>query len=106
MPGDVVSTAVFGCKFRRNLAARLAAKVFMLQERQGSNCHGVLGKTPLDVYCFKVSYCVCMQHFPLQRLEMQLLADKEMRTAIDETCRKTKDISLMDKENYGIESIV
>ena len=106
VPGIVVSTAMFGCKSRRNLAARLADKVFTPQERQGSNCRGVLGKTPLDVYRVKAIYSVCMQHFPLQRLETQLMADKEMRTAIDETCKKTKDISLMDKENYGIGSLV
>ena len=59
-----------------------------------------------DAYCVKAIYCVCMQYFPLQRLETQFLADKEMRTAIDETCRKTKDISLMDKENCGIGSLL
>ena len=90
MPADVVATAVFGCRSRRNLAARLAAKVFTVRERQASNCHGVMGKTPLDIFRVKAIYAVSMHHFPLQRLEMKVIADKEMRTAIDEVCRKTK----------------
>ena len=98
VPTDVVATVLFGCKSRRNLAARLAAKIFSLQERQGSNCRGVLGKTPLDVFRVKAIYAVCMHHFPLQRLETQLMADKEMRTAIDEVCRKTKCLPT-DREN-------
>ena len=39
VPADVVATALFGCRSRRNLAARLAAKVFTVRERQASNCH-------------------------------------------------------------------
>ncbi len=97
---------MFGCKSRRNLAARLAAKIFSVQERQGSNCRGVLGKTPLDVCRVKAIYSVCMQNFPLQRLETQMLADKEMRNAIDELCRKTKTSLLVEGENYGVGSLV
>ena len=50
----------------------------------------MLGKKALDVYKVKAIYAACMQHFPLQCLETQLMVDKEMRTAIDEVCRKTK----------------
>ena len=90
VPADVVATALFGCRSRRNLAARLAAKVFTVQERQASNCRGVMGKTPLDVFRVKAINAASMYHFALQRLETQVVADKEMRTAIDEVCRKAK----------------
>ena len=50
----------------------------------------MMGKTPLDVFRVKAIYAASMHHFPLQRLETQVVADKEMRTAIDEVCRKTK----------------
>ena len=72
MPPDFISTALYGCKSRRNLAASLAAKLFSVEERSGSNCRGVLGKSPLDVNRVKAINCVCMQHSPLQRLETQL----------------------------------
>ena len=90
VPADVVATSLFGCRSTQNLAARLAAKIFTVRERQASNCRGVMEKTPLDVFRVKAIYAVSMHHFPLQRLETQVIADKEMRTAIDEVCRKTK----------------
>ena len=46
VPPDVVSIVLFGCKSRRNLAACLAAKIFSVQERQGSNCSGCWGRCP------------------------------------------------------------
>ena len=98
VPPDIVGVVLLGCKSRRNLAARLASRIFSANERCGSNCRGVLGKTPLDVNRVKAIYSICMQHFPLQRLETQLAADKEMRTAIDEICRKTK--IPRETENY------
>ena len=70
----------------------LAAKVFTVWERQASNCRGVMGKTPLDVFRVKAIFAASMHHFPLQHLETQVIADKEMRTAIDEVCRKTKSL--------------
>ena len=54
--------------------------------RAGSNCHGKQGKTVLDREKLKA----CMHYFPLQHLETQIMADKEMRNAVDEVCRKTK----------------
>lgn len=94
---DVVATVLFGCRSKQNLAARLAAKIFTVEERQSSNCRGVLGKTPLDVFCVKGIYTVCMHHLPLQRLETKVMADKEMRTAIDKVCRKTKHLPTLEK---------
>ena len=88
--GDVLNMVLQGCRSRRNLAARLAAKTYTLHERAASNCRGVQGKTALDKEKLKVIFTTCMQHFPLQRLETQVMADKEMRNAVDEVCRKTK----------------
>ena len=83
VPGDVVSIATFGCKSRRNLAACLAAKVFTPQERQlgraGLELSQGAGKNALECLPCK-GHLLCLHAaFPLQRLEMQLLADKEMR---------------------------
>ena len=100
MPPDVVSSVILECKSRRNMAARLAGKLFNVHERCRSNCRGVLGKTALDVHRVKAIFSTCMQHFSLQHLETQVLADKEMRTAIDELCRKTKTSHAVDRGNY------
>ena len=102
VPPDIVGVVLIGCKSRRNLAARLASRIFSANERCGSNCRGVLGKTPLDVNRVKAIYSICMQHFPLQHLETQLAADKEMRTTIDELCQKTKITIPRETENYII----
>ena len=48
MAGDVVNLALQSCRPRRNLVARLAAKLYTLRERAGSNCRGKEGKTALD----------------------------------------------------------
>ena len=41
----------------------------------------------------------CMQQFSLQRLEMQLHADREMQNAVDEVCRKNKTTAAAEPEN-------
>ena len=84
--GDVVNLALQDCHSRSNLAARLVAQMYTLCERAGSNCHGKQGKTVLDGERLKA----CMHYFPLQHLETQIMADTEMRNAVDEVCRKTK----------------
>ena len=64
--------------------------MYTLRERAGSNCSGKQGKSALDGEKLKAIFATCMHHFPLQRLETQLMADKKMRNAVDEVCRKTK----------------
>ena len=64
--------------------------MYTLRERAGSNCHGKQGKAALDGEKLKAIFATCMHHFPVQRLETQLMADKEMHNAVDEVCRKTK----------------
>ena len=98
--GDVVNLALQSCHSRRNLAAWLAAKVYTLRKRAGSNCRGKQGKTALDVEKLKTIFTTCMQHFLLLRLETQLMAHKEMRNAVDEVCRKTKMAS--EAENSSL----
>ena len=75
---DIVNLALQGCRSRRNLAARLAAKLYTLRERTGSNCRGKQGRTALDQGKLKAIFSAYMQYFPLQCLETQLIADKEM----------------------------
>ena len=88
--GDIVNLVLHGYRSRRNLAARLAAKMYTLCERASSNCRGKQGKAALDGEKLKASFATCMHHFPLQHLESQIMADKEMCNAVDEVCRKIK----------------
>jgi len=90
IPAKDVSSALPACRSHRNLAARLAAKVFSPQQRLGSNYRGVLGKKALNGPNVKAIFNACMQHFPLQRIESKSSSEKEMRNAIDEVCRETK----------------
>ena len=81
------------CRFHRNLAAMLTAKMVSPQQHFGSNCRGVLGKKALNVPKLKAIYNACMQHFPLQHFPLQRLKSasaSEMRNPIDEVCHKTK----------------
>ena len=90
MPRDILETVTHGCRSRRNLAARLAGKLFSLCKRAGSNCRGVLRKNALNSHKVSGIYSVCMEHFPLQCLETRFSAEKGMRNVIDEACRRTK----------------
>ena len=96
---DVMTLALQSCRSRRNLAGRLAARVFTMREKMSSNCRGKQGKSPLDQGKLLTIFTVCMQHFPLQRLETQQSADKDMRNAVDEVCRKTRTIAAAEPEN-------
>ena len=85
-----VEYCIATCKSRRNLAARLAMRIFSLQERFGSNCRGVGGKRALNVFKTRAIFNTGLQHYPLQGLETNFSAEREMRNAVDEVCRKTR----------------
>lgn len=38
-------------------------------------------------------------HFPLERLEMKAVAEKDMRNVVDEVCRKAKTVAAAETEN-------
>ena len=57
------------------------------------------GKTVSDQEKLKGIFTSCMQPFPLQRLETQLNADKEMRNAVDKVCWKSKTTAAAEPEN-------
>ena len=90
IPPALVVSCLHGCKSRRNLAGRLAAQIFPAEERKLSNVRSALGKKRLDPLKVNAIFTVCLQKFPLDRLETRLLVGKDMRNAVDETCRKTK----------------
>ena len=94
---DVVQ-CLAACKSRRNLAARLANKLFTTEEKFGSNCRGACGKTALNYLKVKAIFATCSKHYPLDRLETGATAEREMRNAIDEVCRKTK--APVNNENF------
>ena len=87
-----MTVALQSCWSRRNLAGRLAARVFTMREKMGSNCRGKQGKLPLD-------QGKLLPIFPLQQLETQQSADKDMRNAVDEVCRKTRTTAAAEPEN-------
>ena len=85
-----VNQYLASCKSRRNLAARLANKLFTTQEKASSNCRGVCGKTALNCLKVKAIFSTCIKHYPLDRLETGTTAEKEMRNTIEDVCRKIK----------------
>lgn len=38
-------------------------------------------------------FSTCLQHYPLEQLETRTVAEKDMRNAVDEVCRKTKIVT-------------
>ena len=86
------------CKSRRNLAARLANKLFTTEEKFGSNCGGACGKTALNYLKVQAIFATCCKHYPLDRLETGTTAEREMHNVIDEVCRKTK--APVNNENF------
>lgn len=67
-PPNAVNSALQACRSRRNLAARLAAKIFAVPERSGRNCRCVVGKKAVDIFKVKAIYDACMQQFPCRVL--------------------------------------
>ncbi len=86
------------CKSRRNLSARLANKLFTMEEMFGSNCRGACGKTALNYFKVQAMFATCSKHYPLDWLEKGATAERKMRNMIDEVCRKTK--APMNNENF------
>ena len=94
---DVVQ-CLAACKSRRNLAARLANKLFTTEEKFRSNCRGTCGKTALNYLKVQAIFATCSKHYPLDRLETGTTAEREMHNVIDEVCRKTK--APVNNENF------
>lgn len=92
IPQEYVAQGVVCCRSRRNLARRLAMNIFSLEEKIGSNCRGVRGKRALNVIKVRAIYSTCLQQYPLEGLDTDFFAEKEMKTAIDEVCRKAKPV--------------
>ena len=91
IPESTIYSCLIACKSRRKLVSRLATQVFTVEERTTSNSRGLCGKKALDPSKLKAIHEVAVKNYPLERLETRASAEKEMRTAIDEACRKTKN---------------
>lgn len=48
-----------------------------IAQRRVSNCSGVLGKRPLNAAAVKAIYATCLEKFPLNWLESNVLAEKK-----------------------------
>ena len=93
IPESTIYSCLIACKSRRNLASRLATQVFTVEKTTTSNSRGLCGKKALDPSKLKAIHEVAVKNYPLERLETKASTEKEMRTAIDEACRKTKNSS-------------
>ena len=69
--------------------ACLTKTLFSEQEKLPSNLCGICGKKALNCFKLKAVHSTCLKHYPLEKLETVAVAEKEMRNAIDEVCRKT-----------------
>ena len=88
LPEELVLECLQSCKTLRNLAARLSARVFTDAERIVSNCRGMVGKKALNQLKVRAIFGTYIQKYPLERMETVAGAEKEMRTAIEQGCRK------------------
>ena len=64
--------------------------MFLAEERICSNLLGLCGKKALNGIKIKAIHDLRLKHFPLERMDTEDSANKDMRYAIDEVCRKTK----------------
>ena len=55
-----------------------------------SNCRDMVGKKALSQLKVRAIFSICIQKYPLEKMEIVAGAEKEMRTEIDEGCRKIK----------------
>ena len=72
IPDGILYNCLSSCKSRKNLAARLAAKVFTIEERTTSNSRVLCGKNALDGVKLKAIHDLCIKQFPLERLETKM----------------------------------
>ena len=93
IPESTIYSCLIACKSQRNLASWLATQVFTVEERTTGNSRGLCGKKALDPSKLKAIHEAAVKNYPLKGLETKASAEKEMRTAIDEACRKTKNLS-------------
>ena len=87
---SIINRAMSGCRSRRNLAGRLTQILFTEEEKVASNVRGVGRKQPLNELKVDSIREVCYQQFPLDRTEPNINADKDVRNAMDEVCRKMR----------------
>ena len=86
----IIDRAMSGCRSRRNLAARLTQALFTDEEKKSSNVRGVGGKQSLNEAKVDAIRESCYKQFPLDRVESKVNADREIRHAMDEVCRKIR----------------
>ena len=93
IPNEVLTLALQSCRMRRNLAARLAVKIYTLRERTGSNCRG---KREDRIRPREAESYLHFLYAALSTVNVRDTAkvDKEMRNAVDEVCWKSKRKSL------------
>ena len=90
IPVKDIAFALNAYRSQRNLAGLLATKIFTPRDRATSNCCWKLGKAALNSLTVKAMYSTGMKYYPLQRLKTTAMADRDMTSAIDEICRKSR----------------
>ena len=79
-----------GCRSRKNLAGRLATKIFREEELLVSNFRGKCNKNKLDETKTDAIRRACIAEFPLRSHENGYIMERDIREGVDEMGRRVK----------------
>ena len=100
----VLKTSMLGCRSRKNLAGRLAAKIFSEEEMLSSNFRGVCNKKLLDECKTDAIRRACFVEFPFRAHENEYIVERDIREGVDEMGRRLKRRKIigLGKENFNV----
>ena len=100
----VLKTSMLGCRSRKNLAGRLAAKIFSEEEMLSSNFRGVCNKKLLDEGKTNAIRRACFVEFSFRAHENEYIVERDIREGVDEMGRRLKRRKIigLGKENFNV----
>ena len=103
---QIIRSTVSGCRSHKNLAGRLAARIFTEDELLESNFRGVCNKKKLDEINTNINAIrkACLTEYPIQSHENSYIVERDIREGADEMGRRMKRQKIMGlgKENYDL----
>ena len=98
----VLKESMLGCKSRKHLAGRLAAKMFTEEEMLSSNFRGVCNKKQLDLSKTDAIRRACFIEYPFRGHENEYIVERDIREGVDEMGRRMKRRKIigLGKENF------
>ena len=88
IPEQIIKEVTEGCHSHRNLAGRLATRLFTLEEMKTSNYRGVKKNTLDKSKTAAIRRC-CISKFPPYQHESEAIVDMDIREGVDEMCRRS-----------------